>query len=123
MTADAIASATGAPSRARRVRLGPACVQPGELLRHDPEAPCDIHCSRGAVWVTIDGDRRDVVLGPGQWLAVRERQPVLIMGLEGAAIRIEAAVGAAWRAAPPQRWWTHALVQLAQLAQRWRRGH
>lgn len=52
---------------------------------------------RGATWVTIDGDRRDIVLAPGDQFVVDSAQPLLVMSLHGEAV-IEVIAAAA-----PQR--------------------
>lgn len=41
-----------------------------------------VECLRGCIWITVDGDVRDVVLVAGQSLRLDRQQPVLIQALE-----------------------------------------
>jgi hypothetical protein len=47
-----------------------------------------VHCARGAVWITDDGDPRDVILGARQSCAV-EREGMRLHALEDAVIEVE----------------------------------
>jgi len=58
---------------------------------------CDsrLEVTRGFVWVTVDGDRNDVVLAPGESLLIDSRDVVTVSALRGAAaLRVRADVGA-----------------------------
>lgn len=57
-------------------------------LRYTNLLGARIECLEGHVWVTLDGDCRDVVLRAGQSLLVDRQTPVLIHALEGACTRI-----------------------------------
>jgi hypothetical protein len=48
---------------------------------------CDsrLEVSNGFVWVTVDGDQGDVVLGPGESYVIDTRAPVTVSALRGAA--------------------------------------
>jgi quercetin dioxygenase-like cupin family protein len=46
-----------------------------------------IECMEGAVWVTLDGDSRDVVLDAGQSFTVDRNQRTLLQALEAARVR------------------------------------
>lgn len=46
-----------------------------------------IECLEGSVWVTLDGDSRDVVLDAGQSFTVDRNQRTLLMALEDARVR------------------------------------
>lgn len=58
-------------------------LQRGELLTLDiTHSGIGIRCSSGRVWVTMEGDTRDYVLGAGQQLELRERGRMAITALE-----------------------------------------
>jgi hypothetical protein len=46
-----------------------------------------IECLKGSVWVTLDGDSRDVVLDAGQTFVVDRNQRTLLQALEAARVR------------------------------------
>jgi Protein of unknown function (DUF2917) len=78
------ANARMALTAQRATRLNRAC---GATLRG----------LRGTAWVTIDGDRRDIVLEPGDSFVVDSSQPLLILPLrDDATIEVVSA-------AAPQR--------------------
>ena len=52
-----------------------------------------IECLAGSIWVTLDGDSRDVVLGTGQIFIVDRPQRTLIQALEAAHIRLIEPIG------------------------------
>ena len=47
-----------------------------------------IECLEGSVWVTLDGDSRDVVLEAGQAFVVDRNQRTLIQALDAAHVRL-----------------------------------
>ncbi len=47
-----------------------------------------IECLEGSVWVTLDGDRRDVVLDAGHAFNVDRKQRTLIQALDTARVRL-----------------------------------
>ena len=47
-----------------------------------------IECLEGSVWVTLDGDMRDVILDVGQSFKVDRRQRTLIQALATARVRL-----------------------------------
>lgn len=47
-----------------------------------------IECLGGSVWVTLDGDSRDVVLDAGQSFVVDRNQRTLLQALDAARIRL-----------------------------------
>jgi hypothetical protein len=47
-----------------------------------------IECLEGSVWVTLDGDRRDVILDAGQAFNVDRKQRTLIQALDTARVRL-----------------------------------
>jgi hypothetical protein len=58
---------------------------------------CDsrLEVTQGFVWVTIDGDRNDVVLGAGESFLIDSRDVVTVSAIRGAAaLKVRANVGA-----------------------------
>ena len=47
-----------------------------------------IECLAGSVWVTLDGDQRDVVLDAGQVFVVDRNQRTLLQALSTASVRL-----------------------------------
>ena len=47
-----------------------------------------IECLEGSVWITLDGDRRDVVLDAGHTFNVDRKQRTLIQALDTARVRL-----------------------------------
>lgn len=61
-------------------------LQRGQTSRL-PEARAAHLCSAsGTLWITIDHDRRDIVLEPGQCFTVRSREAVTVSALAGPAV-------------------------------------
>jgi len=48
----------------------------------------DIECQSGTLWITIDHDRRDIVLGPGQHFRADSHRPALVEAIEPACVRL-----------------------------------
>jgi hypothetical protein len=58
---------------------------------------CDsrLEVTQGFVWVTVDGDRNDVVLGAGESYLIDSREVVTVSALRGAAsLKVRANTGA-----------------------------
>ena len=58
---------------------------------------CDsrLEVTQGFVWVTVDGDRNDVVLGAGESYLIGSRDVVTVSAIRGAAsLRVRANAGA-----------------------------
>ena len=58
---------------------------------------CDsrLEVTQGFVWVTVEGDRNDVVLGAGESFLIDSRDVVTVSAIRGAAsLRVRANVGA-----------------------------
>lgn len=53
-----------------------------------------VACLSGRVWITIDGDPRDVVLDPGEAFTVDRDQRTLVMALDEARFRCHVAASA-----------------------------
>ncbi len=61
-----------------------------------------IVCESGSVWITIDGDPRDIVLMPGESFRVDRRAGVLMYALEDTCLRIDTGVQASSEASPSE---------------------
>jgi hypothetical protein len=71
-------------------------------LRVEPGTCVEIACLSGILWVTQQGDLRDLFLGPGELLELSPRGRTLVTALEPSLVRIVDA-----GTAPPARraWW------------------
>lgn len=47
-----------------------------------------IRCTRGALWLTLDHDQRDVILAPGESFVTTEHRRALLYALEPAAFAL-----------------------------------
>lgn len=63
-----------------------------------------LRARRGTVWITVDGDRRDIVLAPGEQWVVDASEPVVVSALHGSAL-IEACDAALRRAQERRKFW------------------
>jgi len=52
----------------------------------------DIECTRGAVWITLDHDRRDIVLEPGERFRSDSHRRALVAALEPSCVRFSASL-------------------------------
>lgn len=69
-------------------------LQRGQSYRLAEPGRRRLASAAGTLWVTIDHDRRDIVLEPGQGLALAGDAPVLIGALGGPALLDLAPAGA-----------------------------
>jgi hypothetical protein len=74
-------------------------------LRVKPGARVEICCLSGAVWVTQEGDPRDLFLASGESLALSPRGVTLVTALEPATLRV---AERSMAAAPLAAWWRRA---------------
>ena len=82
-----------------------------EVIRLRDACDSRLEVTQGFVWVTVDGDRNDVVLGAGESFLIDSRDVVTVSAIRGAAaLKVRADVGAnkcrpvaAVRAAAPSR--------------------
>jgi hypothetical protein len=47
-----------------------------------------VECRRGELWLTVDGEGRDVILGPGQRYAVTSSAPTVVTALRDSAVHL-----------------------------------
>jgi hypothetical protein len=60
-----------------------------------------LEVTQGFVWVTVDGDRNDVVLGAGESFLIDSRDVVTVSAIRGAAaLKVHANAGASQRRQP-----------------------
>jgi hypothetical protein len=67
-----------------------------ELSRHESLALGNlrgqlVECRRGELWLTVDGEGRDVILGPGQRYAVTSAAPAVVTALRDAMVHLHRA--------------------------------
>jgi hypothetical protein len=74
-----------------------------ELVVIDDACEQFIRCECGELWLTQDGDSRDVILQPGDDWRVGRHQPVVISALKPSVLRIVATSGCATVARPCRR--------------------
>ncbi len=66
-----------------------------EVVRLRDACDSRLEVTQGHVWVTIDGDRNDVVLASGESLLIDSRDVVTVSAIRGAAsMKVRANVGA-----------------------------
>lgn len=70
----------------------PTIFLPARQLFEVPD-PADLRiaCTAGCLWLTLDGDLRDVVLEPGASFEAPQRRRVLLYAMEPSAFVLEAA--------------------------------
>ncbi len=66
-----------------------------EVVRLRDACDSRLEVTQGFVWVTVDGDRNDVVLGAGESFLIDSRDVVTVSAIRGAAsLRVRSNVGA-----------------------------
>lgn len=78
-----------------------------QLVRLTDARGTRVDCVAGSVWITVDGELRDVVLSPGGSFVVDSRAPVLVHAVDDATTVALQAPRSARRARPasPGRGW------------------
>ncbi|MDN3919968.1 DUF2917 domain-containing protein [Roseateles violae] len=61
-------------------------LQRGQTSRLSGAAHAHLASAAGTLWITIDHDRRDIVLEPGQGFDVDSAEDVLVCALGGPAV-------------------------------------
>ena len=64
-----------------------------ELARREIVTLTDAHehtltCSAGEVWITVDGERRDIILGPGESCRIERAAPVVVSATRPAVLTV-----------------------------------
>ena len=70
------------------IRPGVQEIAKNRILEIKQALGVTIECLEGSVWVTLDGDMRDVILEAGQALYVDRKQRTLIQALDTARVRL-----------------------------------
>lgn len=66
-----------------------------EVARLQDACDSRLEVTQGHVWVTVDGDHNDVVIGPGESFLIDSKDVVIVSAIRGAAaLRVRANVGA-----------------------------
>jgi hypothetical protein len=60
-------------------------LQHNQLARLGAARDTRVDCVDGVAWITIDGDRRDIVLSRGQSFVVDSMAPVILHAIQGPA--------------------------------------
>ncbi|HYF21362.1 MAG TPA: DUF2917 domain-containing protein [Ramlibacter sp.] len=63
-------------------------LAPGATLRRNHAAGVQVRCVSGSVWVTQDGDTRDVLLAAGESFTGDRRGRLLVHALEASRVDI-----------------------------------
>ena len=69
-------------------RPGRFAMLRGSLLEVPQEAPMLLACGAGELWVTQDGDLRDIVLQPGERFTPDRGRRVLVSALEDSVLEV-----------------------------------
>ena len=77
-----------------------------ELARHELVTladACDqvLTCASGELWITVDGDGRDIILGPGDSYRIERTAPVVVSAMRAATLVVAHAHAFAPRRAGP----------------------
>ena len=81
-----------------RLRHAPICLPKGQAALLDDARGARVHCRGGSVWVTQEGDRRDVVLEPGDSILIERDGMAVVSALRDASVDVQAARAGAPRA-------------------------
>lgn len=63
----------------------PTLIQPGNSIRIQDGAGTDVCALGGIIWITQEGDQRDVILQPGERFTLDRSGLTLLVALEDAA--------------------------------------
>jgi len=70
-------------------------LQHNQLARLASACDTRVDCVDGVAWITIDGDRRDIVLSRGESFVVDSAAPIIVHAIQGpAAVELHAQAGA-----------------------------
>jgi hypothetical protein len=86
-------------------------LAPGQLLNLEHAAGIRIASRAGSVWITQDGDPRDIVLDAGEAFELDRDSPVIVQAIETAVVTLE---DPAATARPRRRSWSDALRAATQ---------
>jgi hypothetical protein len=72
-----------------RLRTAPICLPQGQAALLDDARGARVHCRAGSVWVTQEGDRRDIVLEPGESTVIERDGMAVVSALRDASIDVQ----------------------------------
>lgn len=79
------------------------CMKPKQLLRVRDGAGNAIVCHSGSIWLTQEGDPRDIIVSAGETFVLERKGPALVQALEPSAVSFARSARAARFAAPAQQ--------------------
>jgi hypothetical protein len=74
-----------------RLRIAPICLPKGQAALLDEARGAWVHCRSGSVWVTQEGDRRDVVLEPGESILIERDGTAVVSAVRDASVDVQPA--------------------------------
>lgn len=74
-----------------RLRHAPICLPKGQAALLDDARGAWVRCRGGSVWVTQEGDRRDVVLEPGDDILIERDGMAVVTALTDASVDVRPA--------------------------------
>lgn len=74
------------------------------LLELPGDRPLDVACSAGTLWLTLDNDPRDLVLGPGDRVRLEAHRRVLAYAFDDAVLELTEVPARDRRAVPIRGW-------------------
>jgi hypothetical protein len=74
-----------------RLRTAPICLPKGQAALLDDARGAWVRCRGGSVWVTQEGDRRDVVLEPGDSVRIERDGMAVVSALRDASVDVQPA--------------------------------
>jgi hypothetical protein len=78
-------------------------MKPRQLLKVRDGAGNAIVCHSGSVWVTQEGDPRDIIVSAGESFALDRKGPTLVQALEQSAVSFAQSVRTAYRPNPAKQ--------------------
>ena len=80
-----------APTRTGiRQEYAAQAIEKNKILEVNQAFGAAVECLEGSVWITLDGDSRDVVLAAGQTFVVDRDRRTLVQALDAARVRLTA---------------------------------
>jgi hypothetical protein len=74
------------------MNAAPSICLPARQLFVLPDASsARLVCTSGCLWLTLDGDARDIILKPGESFETRERRRAIVYAVERSSFALEAA--------------------------------
>ncbi|MCP5265892.1 MAG: DUF2917 domain-containing protein [Burkholderiaceae bacterium] len=61
-----------------------------QTIRLHDQGPVHVACDDGSIWITRDGDVKDIILSPGQSVTICEGGALLISALADSRVQLDA---------------------------------